>query len=106
MAAQAGGGVTRYPIVEVRPGLFTLAPGYRSVDGEIEYSAAWVSDLGGVMVADHAAVLMDRTFQALERQAPREVAAAVAHPSGDCACPSNARPLLLVPPLEPDDERQ
>jgi hypothetical protein len=32
----------RYPVVEVRPGLWMLKPGYRAVDGKIVYSAAYL----------------------------------------------------------------
>jgi hypothetical protein len=98
---------TRFPIVEVRPGVFMLAPGYQSVDGEIVYSAAYLD--GGVMAVDHAAVLMDRTFRALNEP---EVGLGGGHPDANLGGPSvpapgslSARPLLLVPPLEPADER-
>lgn len=37
-------GKTLDPIHEVRPGVFMLRPGYRSVDGEIVYSDAFLDD--------------------------------------------------------------
>ena len=78
----------------------------RALDAWVaRYRGYLASDRGGVMAADHAAVLMDRTFLALEGPRPREVTAAVAQPRGDRLGPSNARPFLYSVPLEPD-ERQ